>query len=65
MKRLFACSTAAAAAAMLAAAPASADLKPGAKAPDFRAQAYLAGKPFEFQLSDALKNGSVFVYFFP
>ena len=31
---------------LAAAAPALADLAPGAKAPDFQAQAYLAGKPF-------------------
>ena len=47
------------------AAPALAALKPGAKAPDFTAQAYLAGKPFTFTLSDALKKGPVVVYFFP
>lgn len=47
------------------ATPALADLKPGAKAPDFTAQAYLAGKPFTFKLADALKKGPVVVYFFP
>ena len=47
------------------ATPALADLKPGAKAPDFTAQAYLAGQPFTFKLADALKKGPVVVYFFP
>ena len=45
--------------------PASAALQVGAKAPDFTAPAYLAGKPFTFKLSDALKQGPVVVYFFP
>ena len=47
------------------AAPASAALEVGAKAPDFTAPAYLAGKPFSFTLTDALKQGPVVVYFFP
>jgi peroxiredoxin Q/BCP len=47
------------------ATPALADLKPGATAPDFTAQAYLAGQPFTFKLADALKKGPVVVYFFP
>jgi len=47
------------------ATPAFATLKPGAKAPDFTAQAYLAGQPFTFKLADALKKGPVVVYFFP
>lgn len=47
------------------ATPALADLKPGTKAPDFTAQAYLAGQPFTYKLSDALKKGPVVVYFFP
>src|SRR5262245_53725096 len=45
--------------------PALAELKPGAKAPDFSAPAYLAGEPFTFKLADALKKGPVVVYFFP
>jgi len=45
--------------------PASAALEAGAKAPDFSAPAYLAGKPFTFKLADALKKGPVVVYFFP
>ena len=45
--------------------PASAALKPGAKAPNFKATAFLAGEAFTYQLSDALKKGPVVVYFFP
>jgi peroxiredoxin len=47
------------------ASTASAALKNGAKAPAFSAPAYLAGKPFTFNLADALKKGPVVVYFFP
>ena len=56
---------AAAAALVLASAPAFAALKPGDRAPDFKAPAYLAGEPFEFQLAEALERGPVVVYFFP
>src|SRR5437868_6377933 len=56
---------AAAALAALLATPAFADLKPGTKAPDFTAPAYLNGQPFTFKLADALKKGPVVVYFFP
>lgn len=63
MKRTAACLAALTAVAV--AAPAMADLKPGAKAPDFQAQAYLAGQPFNYRLSDALKKGPVVLYFFP
>lgn len=35
------------------------------KAPDFTAQASLAGKAFTFKLADALKKGPVVVYFYP
>jgi peroxiredoxin Q/BCP len=45
--------------------PASAELKAGAKAPDFTAPAYLSGQPFTFKLADALKKGPVVLYFFP
>ena len=48
-----------------AAMPASAALKAGARAPMFSAPAYLAGKPFTFNLADALKKGPVVLYFFP
>ncbi len=54
-----------AAIAVLAASPALAALKQGAKAPDFTAQAALAGKDFSFTLSKALKKGPVVLYFFP
>lgn len=56
---------AAVAAVTLFAAPAQAELKAGAQAPNFKAQAYLGGKAFTFSLSDALKRGPVVVYFFP
>jgi peroxiredoxin len=52
-------------AAVAFASPSLAALKPGTRAPDFSAPAYLAGKPFTFKLSDALKKGPVVVYFFP
>ena len=61
MKALFC----AAALAAVAATPAFAALKAGDKAPDFTAQAYQAGEPFTYKLSDALKKGPVVVYFFP
>jgi len=40
-------------------------LKEGDAAPDFKAQASLAGKAFSFSLKDALAKGPVVVYFFP
>lgn len=61
MKRLIAAVALAAA----CATPALADLKPGATAPKFTAKAYLAGKPFTYNLADALKKGPVVLYFFP
>lgn len=45
--------------------PALAALKPADQAPDFAAQASLAGKEFHFSLQDALKKGPVVVYFYP
>jgi thioredoxin-dependent peroxiredoxin len=45
--------------------PAMAALKQGDAAPDFSAQASLAGKEFKFSLKDALKKGPVVVYFYP
>jgi thioredoxin-dependent peroxiredoxin len=45
--------------------PAFAALEQGAAAPDFKAQASLAGKEFAFSLKDALKKGPVVVYFYP
>ncbi len=45
--------------------PALAALKQGDAAPDFSAQASMAGKEFQFSLKDALKKGPVVVYFYP
>jgi peroxiredoxin len=47
------------------AVPAFAALKAGDAAPDFSAQASLAGKEFTFSLKEALKKGPVVVYFYP
>ena len=63
MNRIIALAAAGALAAT--AAPALADLAPGAKAPDFKADAYLAGKPFTFDMAAARKKGPVVLYFFP
>jgi peroxiredoxin len=51
--------------ALLAAAPATAALAPGAKAPNFATQGALAGKPFNVTLANLLKKGPVVLYFFP
>lgn len=40
-------------------------LAPGAAAPDFTAEAALAGQPFTYTLSEALKKGPVVLYFYP
>src|SRR4029079_4612925 len=61
MKRL----ALAALAATVLAFRADAALKPGDVAPDFTAQASLAGKPFTFSLAEALKQGPVVLYFYP
>jgi peroxiredoxin len=45
--------------------PAYAALQAGATAPDFAAEASLAGKPFQYSLKEALKKGPVVVYFYP
>jgi peroxiredoxin len=45
--------------------PVFAALKEGDAAPDFKAQASVAGKSSPYSLGDALKNGPVVVYFFP
>lgn len=45
--------------------PALAALKPGTAAPGFTAPAFLAGKPFTYDLQAALKQGPVVLYFFP
>ena len=47
------------------ATPAIAARKAGDMAPDFEAQASLAGNSFTFSLHEALKNGPVVIYFFP
>jgi peroxiredoxin len=65
MKTLITTVAAIAVAATALATSAFAELKPGAKAPDFTAPAYLAGQPFTYKLADALKKGPVVVYFFP
>jgi len=63
MKSLIA---AGAAALCLATAPAAlAALAVGDKAPDFAAQASMAGKQFPFKLKEALRKGPVVLYFFP
>jgi thioredoxin-dependent peroxiredoxin len=49
----------------LTVSPCFAALKQGDPAPDFKAQASLAGKEFTFSLRDALKKGPVVVYFYP
>ena len=49
----------------LIALPVFAAIGVGDKAPDFTAQASLAGKEFTFNLADALKKGPVVVYFYP
>ena len=49
----------------IASMPALAALPTGANAPQFTAQASLAGKPFTFSLKDALAKGPVVVYFYP
>ncbi len=45
--------------------PALAALKAGDAAPDFSAQASLAGKSFSYSLKAALQKGPVVVYFYP
>lgn len=45
--------------------PVFAALNEGDVAPDFKAQASVAGKSFTYSLSDSLRNGPVVVYFFP
>jgi peroxiredoxin len=55
----------AAAAAALISAPAFAALPVGAKAPIFKADAYLGGHPMKFDMAAALKKGPVVLYFFP
>jgi peroxiredoxin Q/BCP len=45
--------------------PAAAALQQGDSAPLFSAKASLAGKEFSYSLADALKKGTVVVYFYP
>jgi peroxiredoxin Q/BCP len=47
------------------AAPVSAALPVGAKAPDFVTTGALGGKPFRLHLAEQLKHGPVVLYFFP
>lgn len=53
------------AATSLLAAPATAALKTGAKAPDFSTTGAVGGKEFKLHLADQLKKGPVVLYFFP
>ncbi len=55
----------AAVAALAAAAPVSAALAPGARAPDFTTRAAIAGQVFTLNLRSQLKKGPVVLYFFP
>lgn len=47
------------------AAPATAALAPGARAPDFTTRGAMAGKVFTVNLAQQLKKGPVVLYFFP
>ena len=60
MRRLLAAVTA-----LTLAAPATATLAPGAKAPDFSTRGAIAGKVVPVRLSEQLKRGPVVLYFFP
>lgn len=51
--------------ALLIPASAPANLPQGARAPQIIAQGALAGKPFTFNLEQALKKGPVVLYFYP
>jgi len=48
-----------------AAAPASAALHEGARAPDFTTTGAVGGKAFKLHLAEQLKKGPVVLYFFP
>jgi peroxiredoxin Q/BCP len=52
-------------AAALSVSPAVAALDIGDKAPDFTAQAAMAGQQFKFSLAETLSKGPVVLYFFP
>jgi thioredoxin-dependent peroxiredoxin len=60
-----ACAAAVCAALSVVSFDASAVLKPGDKAPDFKTEASLGGKVFPYSLADALKKGPVVLYFYP
>jgi peroxiredoxin Q/BCP len=49
----------------LVATPAFAALKEGSQAPDFKTEAFQAGKAHSFSLAEARKKGPVVLYFFP
>ncbi len=49
----------------IAASPAFAALKPGARATNFTTQAVLAGDAYTYNLNKALKRGPVVLYFYP
>jgi peroxiredoxin len=51
--------------ALAVALPVAAALEKGDTAPMFSARASLAGKEFNYSLADALKQGTVVVYFYP
>ena len=53
------------AAAVIIAAPATAALKVGDKAPDFSTTGAVGGKEFKLHLAEQLKHGPVVLYFFP
>lgn len=61
MKRLLAC----AAVSLLVPFAAHADLDIGEHAPDFTAEAALAGSVYRYSLAEALQKGPVVLYFFP
>ena len=50
---------------MVAGAPANAQVKVGQKAPDFTAEAALAGQTIRFSLAQALGKGPVVLFFYP
>jgi hypothetical protein len=52
-------------ASLAVALPVAAALQKGDTAPVFTAKASLAGKEFTYSLADALKEGTVVVYFYP
>lgn len=53
------------AASSLAAAPATAAIPVGSKAPDFTTMGSVGGKPFKVHLAEMLRRGPVVLYFFP